>query len=75
MPATAVQRASAGLDRPSSQATGAATAGIRMYQSRITASPQHHDGEDEGDAEPGDGHVGAQAPGLAGAQRRARRRR
>ncbi len=30
VPATAVQRASAGRDRPSSHASGAATAGIRM---------------------------------------------
>ena len=38
-------------------------------QENSRGSPQHHDGEDEGDAEAGDGQVGAQAPRLAGAER------
>ncbi len=63
VPATAVQRASAGLRR-------AEQPGERRRHGRdqdvagggSPASPQHHDGEDEDDPEPGDGHVGAQAP-------------
>src|SRR5665647_2929585 len=70
VPTTAVQRASPGRARPSSQAPGAAAAGIRMYQSRITAaSPEHHDGQDEDDAYAGDRQVGAEQAVLRGAER------
>ena len=61
VPTIAVQRAAAGRVRPSSQASGAAAAGMMMYQRRIIpASPQHHEGEDDGQADTGHADVDAQ---------------
>src|SRR5665647_3291058 len=66
MPSGAIQ----GTLTCASQAPGAAAAGIRMYQSRITAaSPEHHDGQDEDDAYAGDRQVGAEQAVLRGAER------
>src|SRR5450756_1931556 len=61
VPATATQRAACGRDRASSHASGAATAGMRMYQRRIIrASPQHHEGDDDREADAGHADVDAQ---------------
>jgi hypothetical protein len=61
VPATATQRAACGRGRASSHASGAATAGMRMYQRRIIpASPQHHEGDDDREADAGHADVDAQ---------------